>query len=291
VADVFDETREIDWIGAELPGIASVPAEAQRTLAYVLARGACDMLALSHYFGMLAGRVVEEFATVRAGQMQQRNHSLIATQAMRGIDPRALEDFAPLGFLPEDFETVLAGELPAGPAIWILGFSIEQPAAVYRHKATGALLPFDVADLQTSPAAMMRGTSADGADPAVIAHLREKFEFLGQRPDDRLDRMLQDSLRQIFSRAGSDVRVFVLLANTFRLNSDGNEGIDEVFRHHNGIIAEIAAEFANVELLSPESFMTRAELRALEVPSHFHRIVYFRIFRHISRRLTSLDVE
>jgi FkbH-like protein len=285
LTDVFDETREIDWIGVELPGIASVPAEAPHDLSYVLARGACDMRALSHYFSMIAGRVIEEFDTVRAGQSPLINHSLIATQAMKGIDPRATLDFLPLGFLAEDFNTILAGDAPAGPAVWVLGFTIEQPATVYRHQATGTLLPFNVTDLGISAAAMMRGDAADGADPAVIAHLRDKFEFFGERPDERLDRILQHSLRQIFSRAGSDVRVFVMLANTFRLDRDGNEIIDEVFRHHNGVVAEIVAEFANVECLSPESFMTRAELRALRTPHHFDRIVYFRIFQHISQKL------
>ncbi len=285
LTNVFDETREIDWIGVELPGIAQVPAEARHDLNYVLARGACDMRALSHYFSMIAGRVIEEFDTVRAGQSPLINHSLIATQAMKGFDPRAIEDFLPLGFLPEDFNTILAGDAPAGPAVWLLGFTIEQPATVYRHKATGTLLPFNVTDLNISAAAMMRGDAAEGADPAVIAHLRDKFDFFGERPDNRLDRLLQDSLRQIFSRAGRDVRVFVMLANTFRLDADGNEEIDEVFRHHNGVVAEIAAAFANVQTLSPESFMTRAELRALRTPHHFDRIVYFRIFQYISQTI------
>ena len=285
LTDVFAEGPDIDWIGMELPGVSATPAARQKMpLSYVLLRGACDMRALSHYFTMIADRVIEEFDSARLGQTPLINASLIASQAMHGLDPRAIADSAPLGFIPEDFETILAKDPPPGPAAWLLGFTIERPVAIYRHKATGMLLPASVIALDISPEAMMRG-APNQADPAVIAHLREKFEYFGRRPDERIDDMFRDSLRQIFSRAGSDVGVFVLLGNARIINGDGSEGTSEGFRHHNAIIAEIAADFPNVELLSPLSFMTQAEMLALHSPHHFDRIVYFRIFRHIANRL------
>jgi hypothetical protein len=268
-----------------MPGISALEDTSPKRLGYVLARGACDMRALSHYFAMVSEKVIEEFDTTRRGQMALINHSLIATQVIRGIDQRAVEDFVPFGYENADFVTTLADELPPGPAVWVLGFTIEQPVPVYRHKETGALLPTVIADFRGNPAAMMRGGPFDGADPQVIAHLREKFDFFALRPDHRLDQLFLDSLRLIFSRADKDVRIFVLLGNVRLPNGDGTEGIAEQIRYHNGLIAEAAAKFPCVELLSPASFMTLSELTSLAEPHHFDRIVYYRIFRHIMERL------
>ncbi len=265
LTDVKNDPRNIDWIGTAMPGVASVPAAGLRPLRYVLARGACDMRAVSHYFGMVADRVIEEFDTVRNSQTPLVNHSLIAAQAMDGIDPHAVADFGMLGFLPEDFQTVLAGDLPAGPAVWLLSFSIEQGVPLFRHRQTGALLPAVPAGLAGEP------------DPEVQAHLRDHFDHEGTVPD----AMFQGALRRIFARATPDVRIFVLLANTRMVTQDGREAVSEPMRAHNEAIAAVAREFANVTLLSPVSFMSAEELAALKTPHHFDRMVYFRIFRHI----------
>ena len=100
VSDVLNDPRDIDWIATEVAG-ASTKTGGAPPLSYVLARGGCDMRALSHYFGMVSGRVIEEFDTVRHGQAPQVNHSLLAVQAMDGVDARAIADCAPLGFVPE----------------------------------------------------------------------------------------------------------------------------------------------------------------------------------------------
>ncbi len=281
LTDVVNDPREIDWIGAEMPGLGAIAAEGARPLRYVLARGACDMRAVSHYFGMVADRVIEEFDTVRAGQMPMPNHSLIAAQAMDGIDARAIADFAPLGFLPEDFETVLAGDPPPGPAVWLLSFSIEQGVPLYRHLATGALLPAIPAGLAGDPEAFMQGAAEEAVDPALAAHLRAKFAFAGAVPDAQF----QQSLRRIFARAAPDTRVFVLLGNTRGAQRHGPNIVLEGMRRHNALIAEAAADFPGVELLSPLSFMSAEEIESLDTPHHFDRMVYFRIFRHIMDRI------
>ena len=284
LTDVFADTGEIDWIGTELPGIA-LAQDSTKPLRYVLARGACDMRALAHYFAMIADRVIEEFDTVRAGESPLLNHSLIATQAIHGIDPRAVADFAPFGFLPEDFNTILAGDVPAGPAVWLFGFSIELAVPLYRHRETGVFLPAVINGLPGHPARMMEGGPIGTADPATIAHLREKFTLLGRRPDERIDTLFRESLHLIFARTPADTRVFVLLANTIMPNRDGSTRIDEPFRNHNTLIAEVARDYPNVDVLDPVSFMSAEEISALTAPHHFDRIVYFRIFRHIVEKL------
>jgi FkbH-like protein len=276
LSDVINDPRDIDWIAVAAPGGAAVAATARPDFTYVLARGGCDMRALSHYFGMMAARVIEEFDTVRDGQAALVNHSLIASQAMQGIDARAVRDFARLGFLPEDFRTVLAGELPPGPAIWLLGFAIENGVPIFRHRETGALLPAMPHGLgpRDDLAALMRGEPAGAVDPAVAAHLRGRFTVAGKVSD----QVFRQNLRRIFGRAGDDVRVFVLLANTAALK---HPLVARAMAAQNAAITEIAAEFGNVHTLDPAAFMSPAALAALTSPHHFDRMVYYRIFRHI----------
>ncbi len=278
VSDVFGDPRDIDWISTEAGGGAARAADAP-VLSYVLARGGCDMRAISHYFGLVAGRVFEEFDTVRGGQMPQVNHSLIAVQAMRGIDARAVADFAPLGFLREDFNTVLAGELPPGPAVWLLGFGIELGMPIFRHRETAALLPAYVPGLGRGDlAALMRGEAAgEDVDPTLAAHLRAHFDYMGPVADVAF----QTHLRTLLGRAGRDVSIFVLLANTRFVARNGREGVFAPLHRQNELIREVASEYNNVEPLAPLTFMSEAEIANLHRPQHYERMVYYRIFRHI----------
>ena len=283
LADVLDETRVIDWIAVQADTGLKAEGRIGRPLRYVYARGACEMRALSHYFTNIADKVFEDFQVFRNGQSVMVSHSLIASQALRGMPAQAIADFVPLGFLPEDFDIVLRGP-PDGPAVWIFGFALENRMPIYRHIATGAFLPASVAGLDVPVTAMMNG-AACGVDPAIVAHLREKFTLFGQGSDRRIDGLFRDSLRQIFAQAPSGVRIFVFLSNTHILNVDGTDGVLEHCVRHNAIITEAAAEFSNVDLLSPQDFMSAEELATLENAQHFDRIVYFRIFRHILERL------
>ncbi len=282
VSDVLADRRQIDWISTDLAGRRVSAAGKAPMLSYVLARGGCDMRALSHYFGLVADRVFEEFDTVRDGQAAQVNHSMIAVQAMRGMDADAVADFAPLGFRPEDFKTTLAGDLPNGPAVWLLSFAVECQMPVYRHRASGALLPAYVPGLgRTDPGAFLRGASDGEVAPALASHMREAFDYEGVLPD----AAFQDNLRLILARAGKDVRVFVLLGNTRFVGSDGQVGIAHKLVQQNTCICEIASAFENVETLAPLDFMSAQEIAALVRPHHYERMVYFRMFQHIMSRL------
>ena len=190
------------------------------------------MRALAHYFGMVADRVLEEFDTIRHGQTPLVNHSLIAAQAMAGIDARAVADFAPLGFVPEDFTTLLLSP-PAGPAIWLLSFTIEAGTPLFRHIETGAMLPAYVVGMPRDRAAFMAGTEAGEVDPAVAAHLRAKFAYVGLMPE----ALFRKALRAIFARAGAHVRVFVLLGNTRMKAEDGRERVVTHIRALNESVA------------------------------------------------------
>ena len=287
LTDVANDPREVDWIGTELTGVtAPAPGTAPQRFAYVLARGACDMRALAHYFGMVADRVYEEFDTVRRGQAPLVNHSLIALQAMTGIDADAVADFAPFGFLPDDFKTVLALSCP-GHAIWVLSFTTDGGTPLFRHLATRALLPAYVTGMPRNIAAFMAGTEDGEVDLAVAAHLRARFAYEGKLPE----ALFRTALRAIFSRAGADVRVFVLLGNTRMKTEDGGERVVTHIQAHNQVIADEAAPFANVEVVAPADFMYAADLHARKPFNQFARMLYFRIFQHILSRAAAPQLD
>jgi FkbH-like protein len=277
VTDILAISGDIDWIAVtgDAAGQAGI-ATAEPRLTYVLARGGCDMRALSHYFGIMAERVIEEVDMIRGEQMPLVNHSLIAVQAMRGIAPEAVADFAPLGFLAEDFRTVLAGPLPPGPAIWLLSFTIESGVPIFKHRATGALLPGYPKGIGPGgdAAALMRGEAVGHVNPAVTAHLRAHFDFAGYVPDADF----RDALQTIYAKAGQDVTVFVLLSNTRTLKAPL---VAKAMRQQNAAVIDVASAFPNVHPIDPLDFMSAQELAGLKTPHHYDRMVYYRIFQHI----------
>ena len=284
LTDLVQDDRDIDWIDAGIGQNMVVGAGKTRPLAYVLARGGCDMRAISHYFAMVAERVIEEFDTVRNGQTPAVNHSLVALQAMGGIADAAIRDFAPFGFVADDFQTALAGPLPNGPAVWLFGFAVENKMPIFRHRETGALLPASLAGLgaiRNAATLMDDGPYAGGVDPALVTLLRDRFSYEGViKPSD-----FTKTLTKILSVANPAVRIFIMLANTRRKRPGGSEVIDGSLAEQNSAIEAAAASFANVETISPLDFMTAAEADALQAPHHYDRMVYFRIFQHIMQRV------
>ncbi len=284
LSDPVGDDAPIDWIGAGISGAVPITADAPKPLRYVLARGSCDMRAIAHYCHGLADETVEEFAFVRGRQHVSRANLMLAVQAMDGFPEAALADFAPMGLLKEDLTTVLAADLPKGPGAWLMGFSTELQGVLFRHKATGTFLPNAPAGLEGSPEEMMRGERLGSADPALVAHVRDKFELFGRLPEP----MFRDALRKVFSRAPADVTVFVMLSNTEARRADGSVRPMPAFARHNENIREVAADYPNVKLILPGDFMTEQQRATLVAnPHHFDRMVYFRMFQHIASHINA----
>lgn len=283
--DPTDETQVIDWIHFERAADDAADPQRPHRLSHVLLRGACELRPLAHYFAQSTDRVIEEFDTVRQGQLPLVNHSVIASQVIQGIDRRVIADAAPLGYIEDDFSTFLTGPIPAGPAVWLFGFAIEQLAPLFRHKETGVVIPWSPVGLGEALDVMMAGGPFGNADPGLVAHLREKFHYVGRRPNAELDSMFRESLHRIFSRAHDGIAIFVVLASTRLVRDDGSEVVVERMRVFNELVAEIAGDYRNVELLAPLDFMSAEEIQAMKEPNHFDRIAYYRMFKYIERSL------
>jgi hypothetical protein len=281
LTDVFDESGDIDWISVELPGVAQVEA-GTRSIDTVFVRGGCDMRAISHYFGMVAGQVIEEFNTVRSGAMPLICHSVMAMHAMHGIAPEAIEAARPFGYIEEDFSSFLASTKPAGRAVWVLGFTIESGAGLYRHNATGALIPVA---LQGAKGPLKDLTRRDpdesGADPAIVEHLRAHFSHVGVVPDD----VFRDNVRTILASAPAGTKIFILLANEQLRTLKGRIKTVPGAVRRNELVRQTASEFPFVELLRVPDFVQSADEIPAGQASHFDRMVYFRMFQHIMSRV------
>jgi len=282
LTNVHDEEAETpDWITVA-PIDAQAAAPAAHRLKYVLARGACDMRALAHYFSLVTDHVVEEFDQVRNGQLPLCNHSAIAAQAIESFPREAAIDFAPFGYRPKDFKPFMAGHLPPGPAVWLLSFSIEVGIPLFRHRLTGAMMPVQFVGLKTSPELVLKADPSEtGIDPELVAHLRENFIYAGPPTDADV----RANLRTILRAAPGDVRVFILLGNEHIRTAAGRLAVAQNIHHRNKLVSQVAAEFGHVTLIAPTDIMSGTELALLKRPHHYDRMVYHRIFEYILERL------
>jgi FkbH-like protein len=287
ISDPVGDDRVIDWINAGTQSTDSEKSVQKPGLSYAMLRGACDLRPLAHYLSLSAVRVIEELDTHRIGQWPLLNHSVIAAQSMVGFDAELIRDAAPLGYIEEDFKPLLSGPVPEGRAVWVFGFAIEHLAPMFRHRATGTVLPWSAVGLTGTVDEMMAGGDIGNADPAVVAHLRAKFEYIGRRANEEVDSIFRESLRAILSRATDEVSVFIVLGGERRVTPDGREAVAHHMRSFNLFIREIVAEFPSVHLLEPLSFLTPAEIAPMREPNHFDRIAYYRMFKHITSTISS----
>ena len=114
LCDPTARTEPVDWISlAQLGSGTERQAPPACMLDVVYARGTCHVRPLSHYFGMVAHEVVEDFDVVRNGRTMPLNHSIFGHYALHGVPPRAREAFARLGYIDTDFTSFIT-DPPAG---------------------------------------------------------------------------------------------------------------------------------------------------------------------------------
>ena len=200
VSDVLADTRDINWITLDLPGLGTRAANAAPQLSYVMARGACAMRAILHYFAMVSGNIIEEFAGVRGGLTPLTGASILAMHALRGNLPAEfIRDTAALGFVAQDFTSIITNPPPAAKAVWLLTFTLEHPVPVFRHKTTGLLIPVWTTRTLRVPARdiVSKPPAQTGLDPDLYDALVKNFDPVGALPD----AVFAENLRAILSCA------------------------------------------------------------------------------------------
>jgi hypothetical protein len=255
--DTVGAGRLIDWIRLSVPQAPPVDA--------VYARGGTDLSAVAHYFEMLGVRVRCDCNVVRHGAAVALQHSVIARHAIDGISPAALDALLPLGFAAPDFTPP-----PAGRGLWLLSFWMDGQAAVWRHRSTGALVPYR----ESRPGKDDDGDTAD--EQARRAYLKLNFEPLGPIEAD----MFKENLAALLHHAGPAARVVILLMNEKRKVPDRKgETVIARNREVNAWTRQVAADHPHVELLNVVDFAQAPD----EVGNGrlFDRMVYVRVYQHL----------
>ncbi|WP_376096996.1 HAD-IIIC family phosphatase [Roseomonas sp. CCTCC AB2023176] len=263
----------VDWItlveGSETS--AAQPSSAAR-FTTVAARGGCVLMPLMHYFGMSSPRIVGEFNIIRDGITVRLDHTLPFRHALEGIPQSAIETFKLLGYREEDFRTDFfahAGERP----IYVFSNWADLGAALFRHKATGVVIPFKLPP---------RGKLQTKTMRHAAFYLKELFEPAPPYGEEEV----KENLRAIFSRVPPQGRLFALLAVERHTNASNIERVVPARVRLNRWTTEVAREFPNVTTLRMEDFIQQAS-DVKEDPGfgHFDRMVYLRVYQDIVARM------
>jgi FkbH-like protein len=289
--DPVQDMREIDWITvAELGSGVERQFPPGQYLDIVYARGACHVRPLSHYFGMVAAEVVEDFDTARNGRTMPLNHSIFAHYALHGLPEQARSAMHRLGYSDEDFTSFITRAPHDKRMLWVLNFWTEAGNNLYRHRETGALIPIafnpDAAKhmhKKLGPAAADARNwdiDAPGVDPAIIETLRAEFEHAGNTPDQLLKRTIADMI----AAAPPGTMVILLLANDQRLAADGTISTATWVTRINRLVTQAAANFPAAILLDVRECILSNDDLVVDAPLKFQRAVFFRLYEAIIRR-------
>src|SRR5207248_373692 len=209
------------------------------------------------------------------------DHTMFARFALRGLSQGARETFVKLGYAPEDFATVIPSLPAAARGIWILSLWADADFALYRHRATGEAVPLSLPGMQTNMRNVkMIDAQEVGDDTKLRDMLRlvhEDFEYAGMIGESDF----KENLTLLLSSAPETVPVFILLANERNEEHRARAGLNK--RLLNAWTKQVAASYANVELLDVTSFILKAPERITH--NHFDRMVYFRTSQHIMNKL------
>ncbi len=291
LGDPAARVEPVDWISlAQLASGTEHQAPPARMLDVVYARGTCHVRPLSHYFSMVAHEVVEDFDTVRNGRTMPLNHSIFAHYALHGVPAGAQDAFARLGYVDSDFTSFFTDPPPGARMLWVLNFWTEAGANLYRHRATGALIPiaFNPQAAKAMYAKLGRGANdyrnwdrdAPGVDAGVIDTLVRDFDYVGRTPDD----VLQAIVAAMIARAPATTMVVVLLANEQTLTADGSTTTAEWVRRVNHVVRAAASPFPQAVLLDMREAILSNDDLVVGQPLKFQRAVFFRLYEAIMAR-------
>jgi FkbH-like protein len=277
-----------DWINVAPSALDGAATETIR-VSKVIAHGGCNIAALSHYFAVTGAEVVGESNVARNGLDTLVNHSVFLRYAMDGISEEQAQELLRMGYLPADWSTALLEPQPAEP-VWLLSFLADADVMLYRHRTLDVTIPFNVIypgkppnllDVETSE---VPSTIATPWLIAALEHLKANYELVGRTSE----AAFSDTLCRLLERAPKDARVFILLNNEVRWDEGGTSHAMPWKSRCNAWTRSVVARFPNAEVLDMAAFSgdSRGDPRD---PNHFDRLVYYKIFRHITDRLRTWD--
>jgi hypothetical protein len=265
LTDLKRQRDPIDWINCRGSNELARPD----AIGSIFIRGGCDMMSIAHFMQLNSAHVVGEFNIARHGRPMRLDHSIFMKYAIDGLSADGLQAAKLLGYEEQDFFSKLRSR-EFGFSACLFSFWTDACYALYRHKHSDLMVPFVVRGRDN--AQDIRGIEHEGiqALPTMRAEYEHVVPSMG---------LLQTNIERIFSYLGCETTVFILLAVEEGPSASGKWTKMHHLSRLNSTIEHTTKKYPNVRLLRPEEFIHSRE--ELIDAMHFHRMVYFRIYRHI----------
>jgi hypothetical protein len=288
----MDESQVIDWIevdqGGSEGGSAQIAvAEDLAAEPRVLVRGACELMPVAHYLNLVTEKVTGEYPFCRDNIQIRVEHSLFLRYALEGLSQDVFASFRALGFQSGDFSTRLYDVNDTGD-VWIFGFWADASIAIYRHKTLGTRIPFNafpavvgINNLTTVlPEQIDENYKNHWIVPALDV-LKADYEFEGAIGEE----LFKENLKVILGRISATAQVVIIGCNEQYIDPQGNRILLTSRVDVNQWCRDMALVYTNVSLLDLRSFVNSEDDYDKNDPNHFHRLVYFRMYEEIARRI------
>src|SRR5438477_539613 len=243
-------------------------------------RGGCDLAAIDHYARMVSSEVTGEYNLVRDGIHIRLDHSLLTRYAIEGVPQEAAAPFYRLGYIPDDFSSPLFARRRSGR--WVLSLLADLWVALYRHNATGALIPFlgapgnGLLNVLELPDTERQKIAANPSIAAALDTLAREFSYVGRIPET----VFKANLEAILQAIPDGSQAFVILHKEFFGQDDTPATRAKAGIEFNRWMRDVAEGFPDATCLSMTDFVeSRADIHP---DNHFHRLVYYRVFEHIN---------
>ena len=243
-------------------------------------RGGCDLAAIDHYARMVSSEVTGEYNLVRDGIHIRLDHSLLTRYAIEGVPHAAAAAFYRLGYIPDDFSSPLFARRRSGR--WVLSLLADLWVALYRHNATGALIPFlgapgnGLLNVLELPDTERQKIAANPSIAAALDTLAREFSYVGRIPET----VFKANLEAILQAIPDGSQAFVILHKEFFGQDDTPATRAKAGIEFNRWMRDVAEGFPDATCLSMTDFVeSRADIHP---DNHFHRLVYYRVFEHIN---------
>ena len=206
-------------------------------------RGGCDLAAIDHYARMVSSEVEGEYNLVRDGIHIRLDHSLLTRYAIDGVPDDAAAAFYRLGYAREDFRSPLFAQ--RRPGRWVLSLLADLWVALYRHNATGALIPFlgapgnGLLNLLELSDTERQKIVANPSIRVALETLAGEFSYVGRIPEPVFKANIEAILRAIPD--GSET--FVILHKEFFGQDDRPETRAKAAIQFNRCMRDVAEGF------------------------------------------------
>lgn len=271
LSDVIGDETVIDWI-FETTAEAVLEPESVEPVRFdtFASRGGCDQSALGHYFARHADRSLIVHNFMRNTMMvRPENHQTLRNVVDRvRIPPRYRKAFEAIGHIQADLEPDLL-RLEGTNNLIILSFWMDHAAPLYRHKATGIVVP-----MAHEALAPKRDGKLTAAQTRALAVLEGEFEALGPATPRIFEANVRYAVRKLRGRG----QIFVIRSNSGWAFKGQDKRPDTLRERYNRVLDKLSL-FPDVETLDILDFIESED--EIQTVNHFDRMVYYRLYQAI----------